>query len=829
MDVVLRDDIAIDVESLATKYPIVDWKTHVLTENMMYYQIIRADGSSKNYKIFSEMLDDFNRQDVLDLHRLVQERALDKVIFTLDDISCWVSLLVLPLCLLKTFCPRSSIECKFSIKRQRQEESIANAIRSWSIPSGSLQLVKEALAKPSPSWSNIDEENLKVGERNVKQCKRKICDGHYTTTVKVLSSSGVAPYNDATLKDLKAKHPPKPASSLPHIPIDCHQLTSSNGIVLNMIKSFPRGTSCGRDGLRDNSPWIVLVFGVGVSGGGKAILHAVNCLIEDRGDEVGLLSLLVDFRNAFNLVDREAWYLDDGTVIGDTLIMGEVLKVTMKDGTCRGLHLNVDKTEVFCQMRTREAGGPSSVNFDFSSELVMKTVAKSSVLVDTVAKLNDPSAQRSFDAALCSSLECIITASSLGFGDWQWRLSTLPFEFARLGVYSVDSNIVTSGPAFDNALNTFNSKMAIDLLSNPSEVAALKLMKKLADTYFTRVTHTAEFTFSLSARKMALWKSQMEEFTSDYLRVVTISGLRQTMNGRIYRCVLCYWLGVPLFFVPNPCSSGSKVFAGDIYRDHVVSCIGIVGIKHRHNIVRDTLVDICFRSRISAGKEVDIGLGGGQDKPLRLADMLLYSWDEGLDVCVDLTGSSPLTQTGMIDFLSGRAVTEDAQCRAVIEGAQCKLVKYEAKCTILDMVLSLSRSLILWNLRRMRPEPIGMKQQDGFDGKPVAERLRELFQDPDGTYAQFIRLQEVNTDSRQPSSQVRRSSYQQTITHQQTISQESSRSGHAIMPIQDSVPQLMEIDAYFNIQHIAGLYSVVTEAMRLTNIHINQLQTNYKF
>ncbi|GJU47556.1 hypothetical protein Tco_1204822 [Tanacetum coccineum] len=32
IDVVPRDDIAIDVESLATKYPIVDWKTHVLTE-----------------------------------------------------------------------------------------------------------------------------------------------------------------------------------------------------------------------------------------------------------------------------------------------------------------------------------------------------------------------------------------------------------------------------------------------------------------------------------------------------------------------------------------------------------------------------------------------------------------------------------------------------------------------------------------------------------------------------------------------------------------------------------------------------------------------------
>ncbi|GJV51645.1 hypothetical protein Tco_1447386 [Tanacetum coccineum] len=62
MVVVPRDDVAIDVESLATKYLIVDWKTHIL-----------KNGSSKNYKIFSEMLDDFDRQDVIDPHRLVNE------------------------------------------------------------------------------------------------------------------------------------------------------------------------------------------------------------------------------------------------------------------------------------------------------------------------------------------------------------------------------------------------------------------------------------------------------------------------------------------------------------------------------------------------------------------------------------------------------------------------------------------------------------------------------------------------------------------------------------------------------------------------------------
>ncbi|GJR02843.1 hypothetical protein Tco_0525827 [Tanacetum coccineum] len=50
IDVVPRVNVAIDVESLATKISI-------------------AYGRSKNYKILSEMLDDFNRQDVIDLHR----------------------------------------------------------------------------------------------------------------------------------------------------------------------------------------------------------------------------------------------------------------------------------------------------------------------------------------------------------------------------------------------------------------------------------------------------------------------------------------------------------------------------------------------------------------------------------------------------------------------------------------------------------------------------------------------------------------------------------------------------------------------------------------
>ncbi|GJU66978.1 hypothetical protein Tco_1253237 [Tanacetum coccineum] len=74
LEIVPNDDSAVNIESLATKYPIVDWKTYILAEDIIYYQIIKANGSTKNYKIFSAMLNDFDRQDVLDLYRLVKER-----------------------------------------------------------------------------------------------------------------------------------------------------------------------------------------------------------------------------------------------------------------------------------------------------------------------------------------------------------------------------------------------------------------------------------------------------------------------------------------------------------------------------------------------------------------------------------------------------------------------------------------------------------------------------------------------------------------------------------------------------------------------------------
>ncbi|GJX62871.1 hypothetical protein Tco_0295771, partial [Tanacetum coccineum] len=59
-----EEEVAVDDIPLATKPPsIVDWKI-VKEGKISYYQIIRANGSSKKYSAFIQMLRSFNREDL---------------------------------------------------------------------------------------------------------------------------------------------------------------------------------------------------------------------------------------------------------------------------------------------------------------------------------------------------------------------------------------------------------------------------------------------------------------------------------------------------------------------------------------------------------------------------------------------------------------------------------------------------------------------------------------------------------------------------------------------------------------------------------------------
>nr|GEV55014.1 hypothetical protein [Tanacetum cinerariifolium] len=225
-------------------------------------------------------------------------------------------------------------------------------------------------------WSSkdVDNEDLDLGDQNIKQCKRKICDGYYTVEVRVLSSSGEY-IASATLTSLV-----KPDGGIR--PIDMGTIWRH---LVSKVSAIIIGHSL--DGYLDG-----LQFGVGVSGGTQEVMLREVCL---RCPAISHWVEFCYFIPQLDCITRNtrydrakglslhAWYLDDGTIVGDTLIAKEVLKLIMKDGP--GLYFTM------CTY-------PSRV-FE--------------------------SAQRSFNMALRSSLEHIVTASGPGFGDQQWRLVTL--------------------------------------------------------------------------------------------------------------------------------------------------------------------------------------------------------------------------------------------------------------------------------------------------------------------------------------------------------------------------------------------------------------------
>ncbi|GJW87514.1 hypothetical protein Tco_0162854 [Tanacetum coccineum] len=73
VEVISDSKEVIGVIPLAVKSPIVSWKSYCKGD-VGYYEIHKADGSYKTYIFFSEMLNDFDREDLIVLYRLLNEK-----------------------------------------------------------------------------------------------------------------------------------------------------------------------------------------------------------------------------------------------------------------------------------------------------------------------------------------------------------------------------------------------------------------------------------------------------------------------------------------------------------------------------------------------------------------------------------------------------------------------------------------------------------------------------------------------------------------------------------------------------------------------------------
>ncbi|GJY64366.1 hypothetical protein Tco_0465826, partial [Tanacetum coccineum] len=154
-------------------------------------------------------------------------------------------------------------------------------------------------------------------------------------------------------------------------------------------------------------------FGVRVSRGVEAVLHSANRVLSEYHNDGSLAMLTVDFSNAFNLVDRSAllhkvrvkcpsislwadffyrhamscklllhaWYLNDGTIIGDSEEVSKVLDIIKASGL----------EAVFgCET----SWGAVIRDTDFISGLALRRAVNAVDLMSLLPQLHDPQTSR---------------------------------------------------------------------------------------------------------------------------------------------------------------------------------------------------------------------------------------------------------------------------------------------------------------------------------------------------------------------------------------------------------------------------------------------------
>nr|GEU38135.1 hypothetical protein [Tanacetum cinerariifolium] len=479
--------------------------------------------------------------------------------------------------------PKNRQEHRFGNRKSLQQSFILKSLAMWGKDNDITTMVKSIL------------DGFALGSF-----------GQGGAAVKVLSSSGVAPYCDDTIKALEAKHPYKPPPSMPSITFFEPPLIAQIDSVFSCIKSFPKGSA-------------------------EAILHSVNRVLSEYHNDGPLAMLIVDFSNAFNLhpllhkikdsckLLLHAWYLDDGTVIGDSEEVVRVLDIRKVNGPGLGLELNIKKTEISwpsCNgIKLREGlflvdirrpssgvkllGGAVSRDADFISGLAMRRVVNAVDLMGLLLQLHDPHSElRLLRSCLRGSIENIVVCGGPFFGDLQWRLSFLPIRFGGLGMFSaklVSSYAFVASMAQSLVLQNHILRDSGICGMDDDYVSALACLRDTIPSF--DVSGFTNMGTVPSKAQQTLANVLFSEM--DFLLAILIDGLGQYMSPVEYRTILKYRLMILLFPVDAICPVCRKACL-DSFGEHAVHCKEISGFKYRHDMVRGVLFDICGRGGLSS-------------------------------------------------------------------------------------------------------------------------------------------------------------------------------------------------------------------------------------
>nr|GEY23295.1 hypothetical protein [Tanacetum cinerariifolium] len=254
-----------------------------------------------------------------------------------------------------------------------------------------------------------------------------------------------------------------------------------------------------------------------------------------------------------------AWYIDDGTVIGDSEEVARVLDIIkLREGL-----FPVDILRPSSGVKL--LGGAVSRDANFISELAMRRAANAidlmGLLPQTCQPVHMKEATLFYDTGLRGLIENIV-----GFGFVLAKIvSTYAFVASRAQSWVPQDHILRDGGICG---------------MDDDYVSTLACLRNTILS-FDVSGFTNKDTFECLRAPHA----------HDFLLAIPIDGLGQHMSPVEYRTILKYRLMIPLFPVDAICPVCRKACL-DFFGEHAVHCKELPGFKYRHDMVRDVLFDI---------------------------------------------------------------------------------------------------------------------------------------------------------------------------------------------------------------------------------------------
>ena len=148
-----------------------------------------------------------------------------------------------------------------------------------------------------------------------------------------------------------------------------------------------------------------------------------------------------------------------------------------------------------------------------------------------------------------------------------------------------------------------------------------------------------------SIREKARLQSLSLPQSGAWLSAAPIPALGLHLSSNEFRVALKYRLGVKLYENERKCPS-CKSGTLDVMGDHAVSCHGCGDMISRHDRIRDKIISACSGALLSPISEQKSLLPDNNSRP---GDIFLPVWNNGLPAALDVTVTSPLQSSLIIN------------------------------------------------------------------------------------------------------------------------------------------------------------------------------------